>query len=201
MFQHLVESLPRRVEAVIAAKGDQPHINAYDFGMRSSRVLPHMHTHILGEIGCRMPCRSCNAIPVISRSASVTNLSLDRSGSSMVPSYDSLVSPQTSRTMPKPDHSEEERKILLVRISFFTFLFPLLLISVSLSLTLSLFTSCPYALPLSILSLRSPSPSCPYALPLHLVLTLSILSLLLTLKHIRRCRRIERCRNRWSPYH
>ena len=34
MFHHLVESLPRRVEAVIAAKGDQLHINAHDFGMR-----------------------------------------------------------------------------------------------------------------------------------------------------------------------
>uniref|UniRef100_A0A673YKT7 1-phosphatidylinositol 3-phosphate 5-kinase n=1 Tax=Salmo trutta TaxID=8032 RepID=A0A673YKT7_SALTR len=51
--------------------------------------------------------------PIRKRSASVTNLSLDRSGSSMVPSYDSSVSPQTSRTMPNPDHSEEERKILL----------------------------------------------------------------------------------------
>uniref|UniRef100_A0A673ZFU1 1-phosphatidylinositol 3-phosphate 5-kinase n=1 Tax=Salmo trutta TaxID=8032 RepID=A0A673ZFU1_SALTR len=51
--------------------------------------------------------------PIRKRSASVTNLSLDRSGSSMVPSYDSSVSPQTSRAMPKPDHSEEERKILL----------------------------------------------------------------------------------------
>ncbi|KAM4609219.1 1-phosphatidylinositol 3-phosphate 5-kinase isoform 3-T3 [Polymixia lowei] len=57
------------------------------------------------------------------RSASVTNLSLDRSGSSMVPSYDSSVSPQTSRAMSgtkagskpgiKQDHSGEERKILL----------------------------------------------------------------------------------------
>ncbi|KAF0026935.1 hypothetical protein F2P81_021672 [Scophthalmus maximus] len=53
------------------------------------------------------------------RSASVTNLSLDRSGSSMVPSYDSSVSPPTSRAMSgtksgtKLDHSEEERKILL----------------------------------------------------------------------------------------
>ncbi|XP_062390318.1 1-phosphatidylinositol 3-phosphate 5-kinase isoform X4 [Sardina pilchardus] len=53
--------------------------------------------------------------PARKRSASVTNLSLDRSGSSMVPSYDSSVSPQTSRAMPKPDHSEEERKILLSR--------------------------------------------------------------------------------------
>uniref|UniRef100_A0A8C7GBW6 1-phosphatidylinositol 3-phosphate 5-kinase n=1 Tax=Oncorhynchus kisutch TaxID=8019 RepID=A0A8C7GBW6_ONCKI len=51
--------------------------------------------------------------PIRKRSASVTNLSLDPSGSSMLPSYDSSVSPQTSRTMPKPDHSEEERKILL----------------------------------------------------------------------------------------
>ncbi|XP_056145543.1 1-phosphatidylinositol 3-phosphate 5-kinase isoform X2 [Lampris incognitus] len=61
--------------------------------------------------------------PARKRSASVTNLSLDRSGSSMVPSYDSSVSPQTSRAVSgtkagakqgtKPDHNEEERKILL----------------------------------------------------------------------------------------
>uniref|UniRef100_A0A4W6F3X5 1-phosphatidylinositol 3-phosphate 5-kinase n=1 Tax=Lates calcarifer TaxID=8187 RepID=A0A4W6F3X5_LATCA len=57
--------------------------------------------------------------PARKRSASVTNLSLDRSGSSMVPSYDSSVSPPTSRAMSgtksgtKLDHSEEERKILL----------------------------------------------------------------------------------------
>ncbi|XP_029937303.1 1-phosphatidylinositol 3-phosphate 5-kinase isoform X2 [Myripristis murdjan] len=57
--------------------------------------------------------------PARKRSASVTNMSLDRSGSSMVPSYDSSVSPQTSRAMSgtkpgtKQDHSEEERKILL----------------------------------------------------------------------------------------
>uniref|UniRef100_A0A3Q1GCU1 1-phosphatidylinositol 3-phosphate 5-kinase n=1 Tax=Acanthochromis polyacanthus TaxID=80966 RepID=A0A3Q1GCU1_9TELE len=57
--------------------------------------------------------------PARKRSASVTNLSLDRSGSSMVPSYDSSVSPPTSRAMTgtrsgtKLDHSEEERKILL----------------------------------------------------------------------------------------
>ncbi|XP_026803770.1 1-phosphatidylinositol 3-phosphate 5-kinase isoform X12 [Pangasianodon hypophthalmus] len=50
--------------------------------------------------------------PARKRSASVTNLSLDRSGS-MVPSYDSSVSPQSSRAASKPDHSEEERKILL----------------------------------------------------------------------------------------
>ncbi|XP_071339695.1 1-phosphatidylinositol 3-phosphate 5-kinase isoform X2 [Trachinotus anak] len=57
--------------------------------------------------------------PARKRSASVTTLSLDRSGSSMVPSYDSSVSPPTSRAMTgtksgtKLDHSEEERKILL----------------------------------------------------------------------------------------
>ncbi|XP_054470988.1 1-phosphatidylinositol 3-phosphate 5-kinase isoform X4 [Anoplopoma fimbria] len=57
--------------------------------------------------------------PARKRSASVTNLSLDRPGSSMVPSYDSSVSPPTSRAMSgtktgtKLDHSEEERKILL----------------------------------------------------------------------------------------
>jgi hypothetical protein len=37
IFQNLVESLSRRVEAVITAKGgDQLHINIYDFGMRCS---------------------------------------------------------------------------------------------------------------------------------------------------------------------
>ncbi|XP_069033522.1 1-phosphatidylinositol 3-phosphate 5-kinase isoform X3 [Embiotoca jacksoni] len=57
--------------------------------------------------------------PARKRSASVTNLSLDRSGSSMVPTYDTSVSPPTSRVMSgtksstKLDHSEEERKILL----------------------------------------------------------------------------------------
>ncbi|XP_051564156.1 1-phosphatidylinositol 3-phosphate 5-kinase-like isoform X2 [Myxocyprinus asiaticus] len=51
--------------------------------------------------------------PARKRSASVTNLSLDRSGSSMVPTYESSVSPQNSRALPKTDHSEEERKILL----------------------------------------------------------------------------------------
>ncbi|XP_034430000.1 1-phosphatidylinositol 3-phosphate 5-kinase isoform X3 [Hippoglossus hippoglossus] len=59
--------------------------------------------------------------PARKRSASVTNLSLDRSGSSMVPSYDSSVSPPTSRALSgtksgtKLDHSEEERKILLLK--------------------------------------------------------------------------------------
>ncbi|XP_068428368.1 1-phosphatidylinositol 3-phosphate 5-kinase isoform X2 [Clinocottus analis] len=57
--------------------------------------------------------------PARKRSASVTNLSLDRPGASMVPSYDSSVSPPTSRAPTgaksgtKLDHSEEERKILL----------------------------------------------------------------------------------------
>ncbi|KAM9851258.1 1-phosphatidylinositol 3-phosphate 5-kinase [Aulostomus maculatus] len=57
--------------------------------------------------------------PTRKRSASVTNLSLDRSGSSMVPSYDSSVSPPTSRALSgtksgsKLDHSEEDRKNIL----------------------------------------------------------------------------------------
>uniref|UniRef100_A0A673G5R5 1-phosphatidylinositol 3-phosphate 5-kinase n=1 Tax=Sinocyclocheilus rhinocerous TaxID=307959 RepID=A0A673G5R5_9TELE len=51
--------------------------------------------------------------PARKRSASVTNLSLDRSGSTMVPAYESSVSPQNSRALSKIDHSEEERKILL----------------------------------------------------------------------------------------
>ncbi|CAB1328640.1 unnamed protein product, partial [Coregonus sp. 'balchen'] len=74
------------------------HQESQNSGMNSRRTT-------LQEDGGKSPIRK--------RSASVTNLSLDRSGSSMVPSYDSSVSPQTSRAMPKPDHSEEERKILL----------------------------------------------------------------------------------------
>ncbi|KAI4789062.1 hypothetical protein KUCAC02_035466 [Chaenocephalus aceratus] len=57
--------------------------------------------------------------PARKRSASVTNLSLDRSGSSAVQAYDSSVSPPSSRALSgtksgsKLDHNEEERKILL----------------------------------------------------------------------------------------
>ncbi|XP_048049810.1 1-phosphatidylinositol 3-phosphate 5-kinase isoform X3 [Megalobrama amblycephala] len=51
--------------------------------------------------------------PARKRSASVTNLALDRSSSSMVPAYETTVSPQNSRAQSKMDHSEEERKILL----------------------------------------------------------------------------------------
>ncbi|XP_041118468.1 1-phosphatidylinositol 3-phosphate 5-kinase-like isoform X3 [Polyodon spathula] len=50
--------------------------------------------------------------PARKRSASITNLSLDRSGTSMLP-YESSISPQTSRACIKGDASEEERKILL----------------------------------------------------------------------------------------
>ena len=47
MFQHPVESLPRRVDAVIAAKG-RLHIKAHDFGMRcmTSRC-PHTLGHVV----------------------------------------------------------------------------------------------------------------------------------------------------------
>lgn len=48
------------------------------------------------------------------RSASITNLSLDRSGSPMVPAYETSVSPQATRTHVKAETSEDERKILLV---------------------------------------------------------------------------------------
>jgi hypothetical protein len=42
IFQHKVESIPRRVEAVIAARGDQLNINAHYFGMRcSTNRCPH----------------------------------------------------------------------------------------------------------------------------------------------------------------
>ncbi|NWH79518.1 FYV1 kinase, partial [Piaya cayana] len=52
--------------------------------------------------------------PARNRSASITNLSLDRSGSPMVPAYETSVSPQASRTHMKTETSEDERKILLV---------------------------------------------------------------------------------------
>ena len=49
MFQHLVETLPRRVEAVIASKGDQLHINAHDFGMTSSVMQYSNHVQISSQ--------------------------------------------------------------------------------------------------------------------------------------------------------
>ncbi|NXL96853.1 FYV1 kinase, partial [Tyrannus savana] len=55
--------------------------------------------------------------PARNRSASITNLSLDRSGSPMVPAYETSVSPQASRTHMKAETSEDERKILLVSFS------------------------------------------------------------------------------------
>ncbi|XP_037704430.1 1-phosphatidylinositol 3-phosphate 5-kinase isoform X5 [Choloepus didactylus] len=52
--------------------------------------------------------------PARNRSASITNLSLDRSGSPMVPSYETSVSPQANRTYVRTDTTtEDERKILL----------------------------------------------------------------------------------------
>ena len=48
MFQHLVESFPRRVEAVTAAKGDQLLINAHDFGIRClTGRCPHTFGHVV----------------------------------------------------------------------------------------------------------------------------------------------------------
>ncbi|XP_039349642.1 1-phosphatidylinositol 3-phosphate 5-kinase isoform X5 [Mauremys reevesii] len=51
--------------------------------------------------------------PARNRSASITNLSLDRSGSPMVPAYETSVSPQPNRTYLKTETNEDERKILL----------------------------------------------------------------------------------------
>ncbi|XP_045431516.1 1-phosphatidylinositol 3-phosphate 5-kinase isoform X9 [Pipistrellus kuhlii] len=51
--------------------------------------------------------------PARNRSASITNLSLDRSGSPMVPSYETSVSPQANRTYARTETNEDERKILL----------------------------------------------------------------------------------------
>jgi hypothetical protein len=48
IFEHLVESLPRRVQVVIVAKGDQLHIIAYDFGMRwSTSKCPHTFGYVV----------------------------------------------------------------------------------------------------------------------------------------------------------
>jgi uncharacterized Zn-finger protein len=44
----LVESLPRRVEAVIAAKGDQFYINIHDFEMRcTTSRCPRTFGHVV----------------------------------------------------------------------------------------------------------------------------------------------------------
>ncbi|XP_075386553.1 1-phosphatidylinositol 3-phosphate 5-kinase isoform X3 [Tenrec ecaudatus] len=51
--------------------------------------------------------------PARNRSASIPNLSLDRSGSPMVPSYETSVSPQANRTYARTETTEDERKILL----------------------------------------------------------------------------------------
>ncbi|XP_040840510.1 1-phosphatidylinositol 3-phosphate 5-kinase isoform X8 [Ochotona curzoniae] len=51
--------------------------------------------------------------PARNRSASITNLSLDRSGSPMVPSYETSVSPQATRPYVRTETTEDERKILL----------------------------------------------------------------------------------------
>ncbi|KAM9448529.1 1-phosphatidylinositol 3-phosphate 5-kinase-like isoform 4-T5 [Salvelinus alpinus] len=99
----LEEDLAWQRKTPIGMRKNLIHQESQNSGMNSRRST-------LQEDGGKSPIRKR---PVLSRSASVTNLSLDRSGSSMVPSYDSSVSPQTSRAMPKPDHSEEERKILL----------------------------------------------------------------------------------------
>ncbi|CDQ89753.1 unnamed protein product [Oncorhynchus mykiss] len=48
MFQHPVESLPRRLEAVIVAKGYQLHIHAHAFGMKcSTSRCPHTFGNLL----------------------------------------------------------------------------------------------------------------------------------------------------------
>ena len=51
MFQHLVESLSRRVEAVIAAKGGPTPFNAHDFGMRYLTRCPHTSGHVVYQRG------------------------------------------------------------------------------------------------------------------------------------------------------
>ena len=48
MFQHQVESLPRRVEAVIAAKRGPSHSN---FGMRClTNRCPHIFGHVVRDV-------------------------------------------------------------------------------------------------------------------------------------------------------
>jgi hypothetical protein len=50
MFQTLVECLPRRVEAVTAANGDQLHIDAIDFGIRcSTSRCPHTFGNVVSS--------------------------------------------------------------------------------------------------------------------------------------------------------
>lgn len=96
--------------------------------LQQSKRIWASHRPGRGEYGVFLPKILCSfqclclqivhimlSIYLVLRSASVTNLALDRSTSSMVPAYETTVSPQNSRAQPKNDHSEEERKILLVR--------------------------------------------------------------------------------------
>ncbi|CAN9498578.1 unnamed protein product [Ophioblennius macclurei] len=87
-------------------------------GMRKNMIHQDSQSSVLSSRLSTLP-EDVGKSPSRKRSASVTTLSLDRSGSSMVPSYDSSVSPPPNRAVSgtksgsKLDHSEEERKILL----------------------------------------------------------------------------------------
>jgi hypothetical protein len=89
MFQHLVEILPRRVEAVIAAKGDQLHINAHDFGTRcSTSRCPHTFGNVVyitqkcGWVSCYYVQR--NVTPALQKSLSTQN-------NNLIPSFSLIV--------------------------------------------------------------------------------------------------------------
>lgn len=79
----------------------------------SSSLVCHKIT-VCSDEALHNECLQFHPSLLHSRSASITNLSLDRSGSPMVPSYETSVSPQASRTHMKAETSEDERKILLV---------------------------------------------------------------------------------------
>jgi len=92
------KSVLRRVNHVT---GLSSFLAYYEINVHSGEALHNEHLHFDFSL-------------LHYRSASITNLSLDRSGSPMVPAYETSVSPQASRTHMKAETSEDERKILLV---------------------------------------------------------------------------------------
>ncbi|XP_068602699.1 LOW QUALITY PROTEIN: 1-phosphatidylinositol 3-phosphate 5-kinase-like [Brachionichthys hirsutus] len=108
----------RRASRNIFLEEDLMRQRKAPIGMRKNMIHQEAQS---GGLGSRLTTlqEDVGKSPAAKRSASVTNLSLDRSASSMAPPYDGSASPPTGRAMSgaksgsKLDHSEEERKILL----------------------------------------------------------------------------------------
>ncbi|XP_023478296.1 1-phosphatidylinositol 3-phosphate 5-kinase isoform X12 [Equus przewalskii] len=90
-------ALSTRLVSVQEDAGKSPARNRMDLAVPAPLDAVWIKSYIHGPTG----------------SASITNLSLDRSGSPLVPSYETSVSPQANRTYVRTETTEDERKILL----------------------------------------------------------------------------------------